>query len=409
MLPHGLLLSNSLVRRIDSICEIQKAGWETEIAEYIRASWKSGLATICYPQVSLKFNCVPAPTSSPGLNTWFDRQANKEGNPAKIIFVLPATSLSGGIRVVFEVANNLTKLGHDIEIWSLRSESEWDSDELVVRYFADYRGMIQALSAEDAIKVATWWETAQIVLLSSVNIGKPVQFVQEFETWFYPNDKVAQAAVVSSYRPEFTYLTIADYQRSELSSIGITSLLIPVGYDSNTYHLTNSDSAKRTGMLAVGRSFFQKNFKMTSEAWKLLGEERPELKLFGHEPDILKDSKAHYFYKPSNSEVNDLYNKASFFVQTSRHEGFCLPIIEAMAAGCPVITTDSHGNRGFCFNGVNSLVVEQDDVAGLAKTINKLAKDSTLQERLRQEGLKTAKKYSWQVLFAQYSQFFSSL
>ena len=36
------------------------------------------------------------------------------------------------------------------------------------------------------------------------------------------------------------------------------------------------------------------------------------------------------------------------FVQTSRHEGFCLPPLEAMAAGAPVVCTDAHGNRDFC-------------------------------------------------------------
>jgi glycosyltransferase involved in cell wall biosynthesis len=67
----------------------------------------------------------------------------------------------------------------------------------------------------------------------------------------------------------------------------------------------------------------------------------------------------------ANQEVNELYNKATLFVQTSRHEGFCLPILEAMAAGCPVICTDAHGNRDFSFDGKNCLMVEQDDAEGL--------------------------------------------
>ena len=46
------------------------------------------------------------------------------------------------------------------------------------------------------------------------------------------------------------------------------------------------------------------------------------------------------------------------FVQTSAHEGFCLPPLEAMATGGAVVCTDAHGNRDFCRDGENCLVPE---------------------------------------------------
>ena len=54
--------------------------------------------------------------------------------------------------------------------------------------------------------------------------------------------------------------------------------------------------------------------------------------------------------------MNELFNEATVFVQTSRHEGFCLPPLEAMAAGTPVVCTDAHGNRDFCRDGENCLM-----------------------------------------------------
>ena len=44
------------------------------------------------------------------------------------------------------------------------------------------------------------------------------------------------------------------------------------------------------------------------------------------------------------------------FVQTSVHEGFCLPALEAMAAGCAVVCTDAHGNVDFCHHEQNCLM-----------------------------------------------------
>ena len=61
-----------------------------------------------------------------------------------------------------------------------------------------------------------------------------------------------------------------------------------------------------------------------------------------------EDKKIEYFERPSDEELNVLLNYATAFVQTSRHEGFCLTILEAMAAGTPVITTNADGNMDFC-------------------------------------------------------------
>jgi glycosyltransferase involved in cell wall biosynthesis len=51
-----------------------------------------------------------------------------------------------------------------------------------------------------------------------------------------------------------------------------------------------------------------------------------------------------------------VFSQATVFVQTSVHEGFALPPLEAMAAGAAVVCTDAHGNRDFCRDGVNCLM-----------------------------------------------------
>ena len=107
--------------------------------------------------------------------------------------------------------------------------------------------------------------------------------------------------------------------------------------------------------------------------------------------------------------MNELYNRATVFAQTSYHEGFCLPIIEAMAAGCPVICTDSHGNRGFSHDGKNCIMVEPDDVAGLAAAINRVINDPKLQQKLRAAGLKTAQSYTWNNIVDQLDNFYTNL
>lgn len=330
------------------------------------------------------------------LDWYFKREVTasvEESLP--IIFVLPATSMSGGIRAVLEKAEALIELGESVEVWALQGNPTWTEISFDVRKFNSYADLTDALSLVNAIKVATWWETSEPVFLASMQRGIPVQYVQEFESWFYPNSRAAQTAVVSSYRPEFAYTTTASFQQSELAEIGIEAPIIPPAYDAELFYEDAAVVRDENTLLALGRSFFQKNFQQTAAAWESLGATRPFLQLFGFEPEILRDSRAAYAVKPTDKEIANLYRSATAFIQTSLHEGFSLPIMEAMACGCPVITTDSHGNRDFCIDEVNCLMVEQGDIEGTAKAIERLMNDSELRERLSQAGIETAKRYSW--------------
>lgn len=343
---------------------------------------------------------------------WFDkRNVFDEKGRVRIIFVLQSMGLSGGIKSVFEQANMLADKNFNIEIWGLdaRNIPWYVSDKVKVRTFKNYERLTVALSNEEAIKVATWWETSYPVWIATIVRGIPVYFIQEFETWFYPDNPTAQATVISCYRKEFNNLTQSSYNQNELSSIGLKSVLIPLGYDEDTYKPLGLNR-KTNSVLAVGRSFFQKNFKFTLKGWQYLNEKRPNMILFGNEPRMAKlDSKIKYIYKPTNDEVNKLYNQATVFIQTSRHEGYCLPIIEAMATGCPVICTDAHGNRDFCFNNKNCLMVEQDDVVGLSKAIDKVINNNKLREKLSKEAIYTSKKLKWSVIIERIANYYNQL
>ena len=344
---------------------------------------------------------------------WFDKRNVKDadGRP-RIIFVLQTLGYSGGIRIVFEQANRLSRRGFAVEVWGLDThQSPWEVEPGVkIRTFKNYDRLIAALAPLEAIKVATWWETAFPVWMSSVIKGIPVYFIQEMETWFYPNDVVAQASVVSCYRKEFRNMTTSQYNLEEIRALGLKAVAIPCGYDDKTYRpLPNVQRDEHT-VLALGRTFFQKNFTMTFKAWKLLGTDRPTLKLFGQEEEMAKlDKKIDYVKRPSNEAVNKLYNEATIFVQTSRHEGFCLPLLEAMATGVPAICTDAHGNRDFCQDGKNCLMVAQDDVDGLAAAMKRLLANKALRARLSKAAAQTAKKYRWDAVMDKVEAFYREL
>ena len=52
------------------------------------------------------------------------------------------------------------------------------------------------------------------------------------------------------------------------------------------------------------------------------------------------ESQVHLMRNISDSELNQLYNQAEAFVHPSHYEGFGIPLLEAMAAGCPIVASD---------------------------------------------------------------------
>jgi glycosyltransferase involved in cell wall biosynthesis len=190
-------------------------------------------------------------------------------------------------------------------------------------------------------------------------------------------------------------MTISSWNRDRLHELGLDAVLIPPGIDLDNF-TPLPDVARRTDMvLALGRTNPLKNLPLTIAAWRALPEPRPELVLFGTEPHVGEDEPGiRYVTAPSDEEVNRLFNEATVFVQTSVHEGFCLPPLESMATGGAVVCTDAHGNRDFCVDGENCLMPAPERAA-VTEALRRLLEDPGLRERLGAAGMKVAAEYAW--------------
>jgi GT2 family glycosyltransferase len=311
----------------------------------------------------------------------------------QIIYVTEDTGVGGGHRDVFEHLDRLAARGHDVALYTLGEKPDWFPLRAAVRSFEDYHELSNALAEVDAIKVATWWMTAVPVWRASIPRGIPVYFVQDIETSYYPDHERARHAVLDSYRPEFRYMTISSWNRERLRELDIHAELVPPGIDLDTFQ-PRSDVRRREDMvLALGRSNPLKNLPLTLGAWRAL-QPSPELCLFGIEPELASEPGIRYVEAPDDARVNELLNETTVFVQTSKHEGFALPPLEAMAAGAAVVCTDAHGNRDFCVDEHNCLMPEPE-LAAVSAAIARLIADPQLRERLARAGVETASEYAW--------------
>jgi glycosyltransferase involved in cell wall biosynthesis len=321
--------------------------------------------------------------------------------------VTEGTGVGGGHRDIFEHLNRLHERGHEVSLYTLGDAPDWFELRVPVHSFEYYEELVEALAPLDAIKVATWWNTAAPAWQASVLRGIPVFFVQDIETSYYPDDERTRHAVIDSYRPEFRYMTISEWNRERLRELGLDAELIPPGIDLENFRPLPDAQRREEMVLALGRSNPLKNLPLTVDAWRALREPRPELCLFGIEPELASESGMRHVQAPSDEQVNELFNEATVFIQTSTHEGFALPPLEAMAAGCAVVTTDAHGNRDFCVDGENCLMPEPETGAVTAALARLLA-DPALRERLGRAGIETAAGYAWELRIDALERFFET-
>src|SRR5699024_5110015 len=92
------------------------------------------------------------------------------------------------------------------------------------------------------------------------------------------------------------------------------------------------------------------------------------------------------------------YQSGSLIVSTSRWEGFGLSIIEAMAAGLPVVAFDTSGPRDILNFDEFGIIVPQGDIDSMAENIQKIILDPSLRNYYMNQSKLRAKDYSEKVV-----------
>jgi glycosyltransferase involved in cell wall biosynthesis len=106
----------------------------------------------------------------------------------------------------------------------------------------------------------------------------------------------------------------------------------------------------------------------------------------------------------SREDIRAVYATHDIFVFPSLVEGMPLTLLEAMATGMPVITTNTCGMADVIENGVNGLLVPAADAERLAAGIKRLWQSTDLRKRLGLAGRETMRRYTWEGVTEQLEQ-----
>ncbi len=181
---------------------------------------------------------------------------------------------------------------------------------------------------------------------------------------------------------------------------------------SDEFHKLDFEQSKIQYVLFVGQRAGYKNFKLVLDSMIFL----PELELYCVGGGAIQPSELHgvpisvtkrvkHLGFVSDEQLNVLYNRAICLVYPSSCEGFGIPVIEAMRAGCPVVCTRC---KAVIEIGQDALiVVSEEDPELMAYAI--LRTVSSERPMIIKKGLVVSQAYSWRTCHSHTLQVYRSL
>ncbi len=267
---------------------------------------------------------------------------------------------------------------------------------------------IEAITGPVDIYLSSDWTQAPTKKAKSLTI------VYDLIPWLYP--AVLGSKIVNIHKKRMVWvkkeaeqiITISQSTKDDLIEIiGIDKKRITIAYpgldqdrfvpqDKKKIAQVKKKYQLKNYILSLGTQEPRKNFPQVIKAFKKLNNNL-ELAIVGKygwgEKLINKNPKIKILGYIPNQDLAPLYSGAKAFVYPSLYEGFGMPIVEAQACGCPVLTSnvssmpEAAGKGAVLINPKNN----NEIVQGLRKIIN----NQSFRKNLIEKGRKNANKFSW--------------
>ena len=176
----------------------------------------------------------------------------------------------------------------------------------------------------------------------------------------------------------------------------------------------------KTNLIFVGRLEKRKGLRYLLEAYGKLKWDMPDLRLIVVGPGTPDKDSYHVLSSQNLQDVEfvgrvpyeDLpryYASADIFCSPATGgESFGIVLLEAMAAGKPIVASDIEGYRGVMQHGMQGKLFLNKNVESLASELQTLILDPDLRWKMGQQGRTTAPQYRWQVVARRVEQYYES-
>lgn len=327
----------------------------------------------------------------------------------KVTFYRHSLLSRGGDRMVVEYANYLVQKGHTVVMYTNEISTVFEMSPLVEmkkipfpsKAWTILYGIFKKFSADrvivDIIPLS--------IFLSMRNRKRLLYFAQDWDVSYYKGFFMKMLV-------DLLYITVLRFQAIKAIAVSeqLTSLLkkrygaknvttVTNGIDHSVFYPEIDDElikarGERKAIFVFSRGDYRKGFDIALRVLNELSDRLREKAIVWVVGEEVKNSVLEIplsnFGWVDEKDLRKILSSADLFLYPTRHEGLPLFPIEAMACGCPVVTTEA---VPYAVDGENAVVCRVEDVEGIKEGVLKIFQDRDLRNKIREGGFRTAGKY----------------
>ncbi len=317
-----------------------------------------------------------------------------------IVYVMHQVEVFGGVKVILEHANRLTDKGVKVTLVSNFPMPTWYPIKAEYISVPLDREVTTGIPECDVI-VATSWNHINACIETGI---APVVFFEQGGSHLFEWDNlpVERKEILKKMLslPKFVF-TVSNTGARKLKTIyGIEN--VPVFYnalDDKIFFPRNQPpgQTQEPYMLIVGSDKNEfKGIPDLIKAFEIINDRGCSLNLVWITKDRPERPMGRVYVAPPQETIGDLFRGASVYVCGSYYECFALPPLEAMACGCPVVTTNNEGVLEYAKDRDNCLLAAMGSPESLTEKVIELHKNPELYSTIQKSGIKTAAKFCWE-------------